>query len=423
MLPALALIRTTPFVRRFARALTFAFFLALLALAFLPWRQFVAGTGKVIAFNPLDRRIQVESQVSGRIKSLHIVEGQRVTKGRVIAEIQDNDPHLLDNLHAQRSALSSRHALATERAQTIATQTEQQELAKNQALAAAEQRVEAAGAEADAASLQFRRAEALAAKGLTSTRELELATLRRDTTAASLKAAQASLAGTRNAFDATIASTRALQTAARAEIASAARELAALDTQINRAMRQVIEAPRDGIVLQVAATDGSYLHPGSLVCVIIPETESRFVELWVDGNDAPMIKPRVEKDGQVVEPGSPVRVTFAGWPAVQTFGWPNLAIGTFGGEVAFVDPTDDGTGKFRIVVAEKPDEVTRDGRTELVRWPEKDRWLRQGVRANGWVMLNQVPLWFELWRVANGFPPVNNAHSAPSKKAGKSSAY
>ena len=41
-----------------------------------------------------------------------------------------------------------------------------------------------------------------------------------------------------------------------------------------------------------------------------------------------------------------------------------------------------------------------------VGWPDKDRWLRQGARTNAWVMLNQVPLWYEIWRQINGFPPV-----------------
>ena len=74
----------------------------------------------------------------------------------------------------------------------------------------------------------------------------------------------------------------------------------------------------------------------------------------------------------------------------------------------FVDATDDGTGKFRVVVGPADDIVDRgDGKGPVtVGWPDKDRWLRQGARANAWVMLNQVPLWFELWRQINGFPPV-----------------
>lgn len=416
-LPALALVKTSVFVRAFARALVFAFIVALVGLAVLPWRQFVGGTGRVIAFNPLDRRINVEAQLSGRVKALHITEGQRVKKGQVIAEIQDNDPHLLENLQTQLDAIRNRRDISRERVQSIGAQIDQQELGKIQAIDAANQRVSAARAEAETALLQYTRTVALAKQGIVSTRELELATLRRDTTAASLKAAEAALNGTRNSFDATIASIRAQQGTARAEIATAERDISAMEVQINRTRRQIIEAPRDGIIFQIAVTDGTYLRPGSPVCVIIPETESRFVELWIDGNDAPLVLTRVEKDGKIISPGSPVRVAFSGWPAVQAIGWPNLAVGTFGGEVIFMDPTDDGTGKFRIVVAEKPDLVERDGVPVEQHWPDRERWLRQGVRANGWVMLNEVPLWFELWRQANGFPPVTTKSSDKSDKA------
>ena len=30
----------------------------------------------------------------------------------------------------------------------------------------------------------------------------------------------------------------------------------------------------------------------------------------------------------------------------------------------------------------------------------------QGVRAKAWVLLRTVPLWQEVWRQLNGFPPV-----------------
>lgn len=417
-LPAMALIRTSPFVRRFARALTLCFFLGLVALALLPWRQFVSGHGRVIAFNPLDRRVNVDSPVSGRIRKLHVTEGRLIRKGEVIAEIQDNDPHLLENLRSQQAALVRRRDIARERVQAIATQIDQQELAKAQAVEGATQRVEAARVTADTEKLQFDRIGALSKRGLVSTRELELATLRRDTAAATLRGAEAARDGTLRTFDAAIASIRAQRGTAEGEVAAADRELAAMRVQIGRAERQVIEAPRDGIVLKVPVTDGSYLSPGSPVCVIIPETESRFVELWLDGNDAPLVRTRIEHDGHILSPGSPVRLSFAGWPAVQAFGWPNLAVGTFGGEVIFMDPTDDGTGKFRVIVAEKPDFVERDGRLVEQGWPDRRQWLRQGVRANGWVMLQKVPLWFELWRRANGFPPVvEKTDTATPKKS------
>jgi hypothetical protein len=37
-------------------------------------------------------------------------------------------------------------------------------------------------------------------------------------------------------------------------------------------------------------------------------------------------------------------------------------------------------------------------------WPD-GTYLRQGVRAIGWVLLNRVTLGYELWRRFNGFPP------------------
>jgi hypothetical protein len=279
----------------------------------------------------------------------------------------------------------------------------QQELAKAQAIDGAEQRVAAAKIAAETSQLNYNRTKDLFEKKLESQRNFELATLSRDSTIAELKSSEAALKRTSNDFDATIASTHASKGTALSEVATAERDLSAIDIQINQNLRQVVESPRDGIVLNVAATDGTYLRPGSLICVIIPETDSRFVEIMVDGNDMPLIQPR--KDGQ---PGSPVRLAFEGWPAVQMIGWPQLAIGTFGGEVVFVDATDDGSGKFRVVVGPADDIVDRgDGKGPItVGWPEKDRWLRQGARANAWVMLNQVPLWFELWRQINGFPPV-----------------
>ena len=77
--------------------------------------------------------------------------------------------------------------------------------------------------------------------------------------------------------------------------------------------------------------------------------------------------------------------------------WPSVAVGTFGGTVVNVDATSNAKGQFRLLVL--PD--TQDGQE----WPQ-ERYLRQGVRANGWVLLNQVRLGYELWRQMNGFPPV-----------------
>ena len=133
-LPALSLAGSAKFSRVFSRLLLLGFLAFVIGIFFLPWRQFVAGTGRVIAFNPLDRRVNVEAQVSGRVKHLHVVEGQRVKKGELIAEIQDNDPNLLNNLRAQREAIESRRDFAQGRVESLTAQITQQELAKAQAI-------------------------------------------------------------------------------------------------------------------------------------------------------------------------------------------------------------------------------------------------------------------------------------------------
>jgi hypothetical protein len=74
-------------------------------------------------------------------------------------------------------------------------------------------------------------------------------------------------------------------------------------------------------------------------------------------------------------------------------GWPSVAIGTFGGKVRVVDPADDGLGRFRIIVEQDKNPP----------WPDA-RYLRQGVRVVGWVLLDEVSLGWELWRRFNGFP-------------------
>jgi len=128
------------------------------------------------------------------------------------------------------------------------------------------------------------------------------------------------------------------------------------------------------------------------VAILVPETSRQVVEMWVNGNDMPLLSL-----------GDKVRMQFEGWPAIQFVGWPSVAVGTFGGEISLIDATDDGTGRFRVLVAPDPNDEA---------WPST-RFLRQGVRANGWVLLRQVPLGFEMWRRFNGFPPTTTMSGEP----------
>ena len=49
---------------------------------------------------------------------------------------------------------------------------------------------------------------------------------------------------------------------------------------------------------------------------------------------------------------------------------------------------------------------------EDVDWPSQ---LRVGSGTKGWVMLDNVKVWFEIWRQLNGFPP--SLYNAPTEDA------
>ena len=156
--------------------------------------------------------------------------------------------------------------------------------------------------------------------------------------------------------------------------------------------------------MRLLAQPGSeMLKAGEPLAVLVPDMVKTVVELWIDGNDVPLL-----------HAGDKVRLQFEGWPAIQFVGWPSVAVGTFGGTVTLLDATDDGSGRCRILVAPDPTDEA---------WPET-RYLRQGVRANGWVLLQQVKLGFEMWRRFNGFPPTTAktagpAPGEPKKKTGE----
>ena len=154
---------------------------------------------------------------------------------------------------------------------------------------------------------------------------------------------------------------------------------------LSRQQSQLVTAPRPGIVHRLSGNQGGEIvSAGDAMVVLVPEATQRSVEIVIDGNDAPLVR----LDAKVM-------IQFEGWPVVQFPGAPELMYGVFEGRVALIDPPDDGMGQFRTLVVPAVGE----------RWPEP-RFLRQGVRAKAWVLLNEVPLGKELWRQLNGFPPV-----------------
>jgi multidrug efflux pump subunit AcrA (membrane-fusion protein) len=422
---AAMLVRTPSVQRVLGRVLGTALVVVAAALLLVPWQQSVTGEGRVVAFTPVERRQEVDAPIEGRITRWYVQEGSKVKAGELLLELTDNDPLILVRLKEEREAVLARKNAAVARAQSIVSRQRALESSKQASVRAAESRVamarervrgarqalEAAEASQVTAKLNLERQQKLFEQGLTSQRNVELAQLEMVRTTTDIERARAALQAAvdeeaallservrvENDLNAAIDDARASEAAALAEEANAAAELARLEVRLARQSTMEVRAPIDGSVLRLKAGQGNaFVKAGEALLTLVPETQDRAVELWIDGNDMPLLSE-----------GRHVRLQFEGWPAVQFTGWPSVAVGTFGGRVALIDAADDGQGRFRILVKpEKPED-----------WPS-GLYLRQGVRVHGWVLLEQVKLGFELWRRFNGFPPTVTPRNAAAE-AGK----
>ncbi len=442
-LSSMRLAETPRIARRLGRLIIVALLLMPGALIFVPWTQSVHGTGRAIAFNPVQRPQFIVSPIEGRIKKWYVVEGARVQPGQRIVEMVDNDPNLelrlldeeraiLDRLRAAEGRVRDIEArirnLESSRGLAIDVQKSilRQEQAKLQAFE--QEQIEANAAVAAAEPNYQRQLELFKNKmgGLASERDVELARQALETAKAKAKAAQARVelgkAGSKAAQDglgkveadtaAMINLESASRRSAEADVGSVRRDKAQMEVRIARQRAQYVESPCDGIVMRLLANaeqGGLLVKPGERLAVIVPDiSESKkneqdnltdrtypgiVVELLIDGKDLPL-----------VQPGDPARLQFEGWPAVQFVGWPSVAVGTFAGRVYLVDPTANDKGQFRILVEPDPDAAP---------WPSLD-YLRQGVRAQGWVLLKDVSLGWELWRQINGFPVARDTKAGGS---------
>lgn len=417
--------------------------LLICGLMFVPWQQSVKGHGRVIAWNPTERPQTLQAMVGGRVKHVWVLEGQHVEKDQPLLEIEDNDPDLIDNLNRARASEQEKMALAKAQVEVYGSAVRDNESARRSAIEKAKNDIEAGEKEIAAkendvlerqaellqATQNVERSRKAAKIGLESPNNLEIAERTFATAGQKVEKSKNELAAKKSEVEAKrselgkidseyaakIKETSAKVQEAEQKVQESQKQLAYLETTINR-QDQIILAPKSGVIHKVWVNNNAeMLKQGDRLITIVPDTDQRAVELFVDGNDASLIQSLshnqnqfdAARDGE----GQLCRLQFEGWPAVQFAGWPSVAVGTFGGKVALVDPTDDGKGKFRIVIV--PHQGDRDGD-----WPS-GRFLRQGVRANGWVLLNQVPLGWELWRQLNGFPPVVNTEEPEDIKKPK----
>jgi multidrug efflux pump subunit AcrA (membrane-fusion protein) len=403
---------TTPaFVPRYTKFISIAFFLLPLLAMFLPWRQNVTAMGQVTAFYASERIQNIDAPVSGVINKWHVEEGSRVKKGDVLIEISDIDTQFKQRLTSQRNNQKAILAAKTEELRSyeiqqmnlissrdarISAAQFKLDVAKQNILATTES-LRAAEAVLDTAKFQTNRLQRLLSDGLVSKRDVEVAerdyiiakrsinSIKADLNSAKAEASSASAEITQITADteAAVNSNKGLINKIKGELADSENNLTNSEITLSRQRMQTIIAPRDGIIHRLPInSESQVISQGQQLLVIVPDTNSRAVELWVNGRDAPL----VVKDSEV-------RLEFEGWPAIQVAGWPKANVGTFEGKVAFVDPTDNGLGNFRVMV------VPATG----IEWPSP-RFLRQSVNTRGWILLEEVSIGYELWRLVNGFP-------------------
>ncbi len=456
-LPALRLAKSSRLARWVGRILMVLLFVGLVFVIKAPWQQTVAGKGTVIAFAPLDRQQTVEAPIKGRIVAWGegLRENSHVKKGQMIAEIQDVDANYLTRLKDQlnqsnekvTAALNELKATEKQRAsaeEVVSSYERQVDLmmaARDLTVEAADEFVKAAMSkyeselqkvvEVEAILAQdeadFNRQNTLFEQKIVSEQKLQQADQKYRSAKAKVEsakktaeAAASEIKGKEKERDAKREEAQSKVDQIRAYEEKARQDISKVDGDIEKARKgyleaendltdkkikvsqqetQVVVAPRDGFILRLMANEGTEMvKEGDALCVIVPDTADRAVQLWVKGVDAPLITS-----------GSHVRLQFEGWPAVQFAGWPSVAVGTFGANVVSVDSTDNGKGEFRVLVLPDKDEAP---------WPNK-QYLRQGVRANGFILLEQVPLWYELWRKMNGFPPTVAMPDSEGNPGGK----
>ncbi len=386
---------------------------------FLPWQQNIRGKGKLTALNPGNRPQMIETAIAGRISSWKVIEGDFVNAGDTlltITEIKDKyfDPNLIERIREQLDAKKNAALAKEKKADALRRQVKalndaliaKNSQAKNKILQA-DLKLEAdslnyvaEGVNNENAESVFQRNENLYDAGnITLTKFQEIENKYQMSGAKVLKAENEWLQRKADLANATIDlasidaeyndkiskalsnlnETIASLSETRGDIAKMENEL--VNVIVRQSQYQII-APQSGYIVQaIKAGIGETIKEGEAVATILPESDDKAVEMYIKAMDVPLVSNNRK-----------VRIQFDGWPALQFSGWPNVSVGTFGGEVAIIDRVQSKNGLFRIVVKPDPDDEP---------WPNL---LRLGSAAKGWVMLNDVPIWYEIWRQMNGFP-------------------
>ena len=395
-------------------------FLTGFALLFLPWTQNIRSRGVLTTLQPDDREQPINSMISGRVEKWFVKEGQLVEKGDTIvfiSEIKSEylDPELINRARNQTEAKKGSVEAYKEKAVALAQQVDALEKNSTLKLAQAKNYLKQAQLKLESDSIDFQtskinldiaqkqvdRQEVLYKEGLKSLTEVELRRQKyQEAVNKKVSAenkwlasknerinAEINLNTVRNEFNEKIAKAKSERMSALSAAMEAEGQYQKLHSQqssyTQRSGFYYITAPQDGFVTRAIVTGiGASIKEGDPLFTFIPANYELAVEMFVRPIDLPLIRE-----------GNQVRLQFDGWPALVFNGWPNMSFGTFSGNIVAFDKAAGPDGNFRVLVAPDPNEEP---------WPEL---LRLGSGVYGIALLKNVPVWYELWRNLNGFPP------------------
>ncbi|TNE55169.1 MAG: HlyD family efflux transporter periplasmic adaptor subunit [Bacteroidetes bacterium] len=403
----------------FIRLIGALFGVALLTM-FIPWTQNIRSGGAVTTLQPDQRPQTIHTIIPGRMEKWYVREGDFVRKGDTIlfiSEIKDDyfDPNLLDRTNAQLEAKSRAVGSYSGKVRALNNQIDALRQTGVLKLQQAENKLRQAGLKVtsdsidyqaylinyDIAKEQYQRMEQLYKAGLKSLTDLENRRLKMQKAQADMISAENKLLTSQNEVLNARVELTSIQAQYRDDVAKAESDkFTALSSKydaeatvtklqnqyMNYSVRSgmyYITAPQDGYVTQaMQAGIGETIKEGEPIVSIMPARYDLAVAMYVRPIDLPLL-----------EKGQRVRIQFDGWPAIVFSGWPNTSYGTYGGQVFAIDNFISENGMYRVLVAQDPEDHP---------WPGA---LRVGAGTTNMVLLKDVPIWYELWRQINGFPP------------------
>jgi multidrug resistance efflux pump len=387
-------------------------------ILFLPWTQNVDMDGQVSVLNPESKPQNLTSRIAGRIEKWYINDGDLVRKNDTIAfisEIKEEyvDPKLVERSESQvkskEVAMESyegklnaieKQIDALNKSLRLKTEQVRNKLIQVRAKLSSDS-IEAIAAKNNyrVTEEQFKRYEELLNKGVISKTDYENRKVKLQDALAKTISAENKIINTRNELLNTEIELNATQQEYNEKLMKSESDkfstlsmfyeaegsLTKLQNQVsNYSLRKsyyYVLAPQDGYINNIAVKGvGEIIKEGGSLCDIMPLQSEQAVELFVD----PMNLPLIEK-------GLNVQLMFDGWPTFVFSGWPGVSYGTFRAEIVAFDKSISSNGKFRVLAVNKGE-----------KWPAA---IQIGGGVHGFALLKNVPVVYELWRKANGFPP------------------